>query len=419
MSQIVYENEKIQRKKVFYTGTDTLRRGYSLCYDADFAGSGTTPGKTGDATVFNQLRAWRVEKPAVGNLQHYAGVVAEGFDGVTGPASIEIVVPTRRGQKVDIWTEEDCTIDSTMLGLKAGSYAAGSASEGHAIAKALQTVDRSTTDGVVQAVLYGPEPLDTSEVFGANSRTVVQLPTAAIWNNFPIADMRANPFLGSLFESDFRHGEGLPPYFTDATYAASASGKTPTNGIYPGTSDIGELVVKVGTTDNAASEIQWPCPIALDGASWAFEIRVKCVNITTEKASWSVGLHEALNLISNLQADAGATPTAANFLAFNTDATATSALDTLYLLTGQSQNAHAAGIHTLVAGEYVTLGLYYDGTTIQQYVNGVTTGTSISAADIAASDFPLATVLVPSIAVKAAHTDVYTVTTDWIRAAQL
>jgi len=73
-----------------------------------------------------------------------------------------------------------------------------------------------------------------------------------------------------------------------------------------------------------------------------------------------------------------------------------------------------------VADTYFTVGLYYNGTTIQGYLNGVATGTAISADDIAAADFPSADILVPTLCMKegTGAADV-TVTLDWIRVAQL
>ena len=94
-------------------------------------------------------------------------------------------------------------------------------------------------------------------------------------------------------------------------------------------------------------------------------------------------------------------------------------IDLVYDKTSQTQNEHDDDYHTLVADTYVTLGLYYNGTTIQGYINGTATGTAISAADIAAADFPAADVLVPTFALKNAAADDVTVTLDWIRVAQL
>jgi hypothetical protein len=64
--------------------------------------------------------------------------------------------------------------------------------------------------------------------------------------------------------------------------------------------------------------------------------------------------------------------------------------------------------------------MYYNGTTIQGYINGVATGTAISAVDIAAADFPTTKIMVPTFAQKSTTgaADV-NVTMDWIRVAQI
>ena len=41
----------------------------------------------------------------------------------------------------------------------------------------------------------------------ARSRAATALPTAAIWGNFNLVEMRRNPYAGSLLECDFTHGE--------------------------------------------------------------------------------------------------------------------------------------------------------------------------------------------------------------------
>jgi hypothetical protein len=418
-NQVQYNNEKVTKKAVIFvnaTGASvTIKDGWLVCYDADY----------GTATADVPLRAMRVEVPTLANAKNFAGVIDNGESFVVANGAtqkISIIVPSKRGQKINIFTDQSCTQDTTLLSLKAG-HVAGASTSGPVIARALQTVDRSSTNGLVQAEFFGlgeEAQMGSANLFTASSRTAVQLPTAGIWNNFPIAEMRKNPFLGKLYESDFRHGEALPPHFADATYAAAALGKTPVEGIYPGLADVGELVL-FSTEDNGAAELQWPVPIDIAGGGiWAFEVRIKCVNITTEKGSWFAGLNTPANLAGNLQVDGGATPAAVSDIGFNTDAAATAALDTTYLLTGQSRNTHAAGIHTLVANTYVTLGLYYNGTDILQYVNGVNVGTDIlGTGDMDQADFPLAAILVPSINMKGAHADDYSVTVDWIRVAQV
>jgi len=418
-NQVTYDSEQTQKKSVRYIGTDTLQEGNLLCYDANFAGADATAGKTGDATVNNQLRATRVEKPAAGNLEHFAGAVATGFGGIVGPANIDIFVPTARGQKIPIWTDQNCTIDVTVLTLQPGSYAAGGQTDGHRIGKALQTVDRSSTENTVQAILQAPVIVN-DEVLTASSRTTVQLPTVEIWRNFPLHEMRINPFLGSLLETDFRHGDGIPANtFVDATYAALAAGKTITEAIRLGTVAIGELQFFT-TTDDQAAEAQWDCPIVLSGGQpWAFEVRIKQSLITDTLADYFIGLSLGQNLVGDMHVTATGVLQAEGSLGFQLKQADGNAIDLVYDETGQTQNEHDDDFVVPAADTYNTFGLYFDGTTIQPYLDGVKSGSVIIATDISAADFPTAKVFVPTFSVRAANAADFIVTIDWLRVAQL
>ncbi len=427
MGQILYNHEKVYKKHVFYTGTDTWRQGYNLCYDADATRSaGSSTAITGanksalTAADVNDERAIRVEKPTVDNIKHYAGVVVEEYDQAVGHAFIVVYVPMSGGQKVNVWTEEDCTIDVTLLSVKQGSYAMGSVDEGAVVARALQTQTRASTNGTVQALLHSLSHADTvGEVVSANSRTTVQLPTEAIWKNFNLAELRSNPFAGSLLEVDFkRQGDYPSNVFIDATYAATAAGKTVVEGIFNGVSALGELLFFT-TTDNSATEAMWNCPITVSGGTkWAFEARIKTSTITTAKSSFFIGLMLGQNLAGDLFADGGATIQDEGSLGFLHLDADTTEVDVVYDETGQSINVHDDDALVLVANTYVTVGFYFDGTDIRVFLNGVDTADPILASDISAADFPTAKVFNPVVTTKGGHADDATTTVDWIRVAQ-
>lgn len=419
MSQATRQNEKTNTKRVFFEGTDTLSAGHLLCYNADAtrAADANQDVTVKAATDQYDERAVRVEKPTSANLKNFAGVVTENFDSITGPRSIEIYVPTRRGQVINIFSSANATINTTALYLVADSFVAASSGSVR-IGTAIQTIDRSTTNGIIQSTFTGPADLN-AEVVSANSRTTVQLPTAAIWDNFPLQELRDNPFAGSLYEADFKRATDFPVnVFIDATYAAAAGGKTITEAIQLGITAIGELRL-FSTTDNQASEFMVPCPIAVSGGNqWAFEIRVKQVNLTDTKAGWFVGLMLSSILVGNLVVDGGTLQTEGS-LGFQKKEGDGDKYDFVYDETGQSQNEHDADYVTPVADTYNTLGMHFNGTTIQGYADGVALGTAISAVDIAAADFPTAKVFNPVIALKNAAADDFTLTLDWIRVAQL
>jgi len=283
------------------------------------------------------------------------------------------------------------------------------------IGKALQTVDRSTVNGLVLCKLFGINPLNDqggSDIIAARGRTTVQLPTKAIWENFDLNTLRANRNLGSFLENDFTSPKDMPTdemSFTDASSTITAISND----------QIGELLL-FATADNEAAEVQWLCPITLSGGNpWAFGARLKAELVTTEKASFEIGLSNRQALVGNLQADAGAAPTTStDYILWNSDAAATTALDLRYLMSAQTAQEHDAALHTIVANAYFTVEMYYDGATIAQYLNGVVVADPITAADIVAATFPAAQVACPTIGLKAAHTDDFDLTLDWIMAAQ-
>jgi hypothetical protein len=140
-----YKTNKVEKKQVYYEGTDTLRKGYLLCYNQD-----TTTDMNG-ATIADGLacngKYLRVEKPATANIPYFAGVVAPESDGITGPAWITVVEPTG-GPMVQVYSDADDDAIIEALWLQNGSYLAGSSG----VAKLgipVEAVDRSVTNGLI------------------------------------------------------------------------------------------------------------------------------------------------------------------------------------------------------------------------------------------------------------------------------
>ena len=419
---------------VLYEGSDLIKNGYLLCANTDYTSAATRVGmKTIAASAVtdpNPQRFTRAEKPSATNAHRFLGAVVGlgeagkqcNGEGVT----FRVAIPVGTVE-APIFTNANCVIDSTVLYLQAGSYIAGSSGI-RRIGLAAQTVDRSTTNGTVSA------SLETSQEFSrigtsvsARSRTAVQLPTAAIWGNFPLTEMRANPFYGSLLETDFTQGCPWFNSFVDATYAASAGGKTPTEHIFPGPLNIGELALFT-TTDNQAAEMQFPASfliptILAPSTKFAFEIRAKQSVITTAKCGWFAGLMVPSKLVGNLIVDGGTLQTEGS-IGFQwkegSNGSSNPYVDFIYDTTGQSQNEYAAGVLAAQAADtYHTFGMYYNGTTIAMYIDGVAAGTAVPNANLDDADFPGGLVMVPTLALKAAHADDFTFTVDWIRCAQV
>jgi len=275
---------------------------------------------------------------------------------------------------------------------------------GHAIAAA-------GADGDIIEVL--PKYVGTEVAAdSARSRAATALPTAAIWGNFNLVEMRRNPFAGSLLECDFVRGEIADDIFQGDATAAVFN--------LPGTGGIGEMVLFT-SDDNEEAAVQWNCPIVVSGGnSWALEACVKVENITNAMATCVLGLmFRTAEQAGDVVADNGAALTDGDFVGFVRFAADGDIWDFIYDEGGQTTNVHDDDYHTAEADTYVTLGMYFNGTTIQGYINGVATGTAISAEDIAAADFPTAAVVVPTLAVKGDNAADFDFTVDWIRVAQL
>jgi len=160
--QVTYRSEKLSTKMVYYTGGDTLQEGYALCYDRDAGTAGEADG----------ARAYQAEKPAAGNLKHFAGVVHPSSAGKTGPCWVKVIVPESRGVLCNVHADQDCTRLVTRLAVQAGSYALGAAgADSVAVATAAQTVDRSSDPGCVQAVLEGAGGPAATDAAAAVSQT--------------------------------------------------------------------------------------------------------------------------------------------------------------------------------------------------------------------------------------------------------
>ncbi|HUU59217.1 MAG TPA: hypothetical protein VMZ50_06720 [Phycisphaerae bacterium] len=169
MSQVTYKSEKVSKKRVYYTGGDTLQEGYCLSYDRDY----------GTASASEIARAYRVEKPAAANLKYFAGVVAEEDSGKTGPCWVSVIEPQPNpGRLVKVYTDQDCTLGTTKLAVQNASYAAGAAGSSNVtVATAMQTVDRSETNGTVLAQLEGASSIEV-DVAAAVSQTQQTLTAA-------------------------------------------------------------------------------------------------------------------------------------------------------------------------------------------------------------------------------------------------
>ncbi len=153
-----------RKKRVYYTGTDTIYEGMPLCYEFDATdnvlgydkGAGgdvvcqTTPETTAEGNQ-NEGKFILVEDVAADNIQWFAGVVAgNSYGGMIGPRWLDIYIPN--GAIVPVRTDLSCTVGRTVLTLVSASQEL--TGSGRPVAIAEETVDRSGgDDGIVLAKL--------------------------------------------------------------------------------------------------------------------------------------------------------------------------------------------------------------------------------------------------------------------------
>jgi len=150
---------------VYYTGSDTLCEGYTLCYDFNAADvnqenvAQTSPDVGEDCWA--DARRVLVEKCTESNKIHFAGVVAAQSDGVTGPGWVTIHVP---GSICNVYANSDCDHEDgaprasgQVLNVCVGQYymkTGGWCGSGSAMV--LQDIDRSTAGLVMAELQVGP-----------------------------------------------------------------------------------------------------------------------------------------------------------------------------------------------------------------------------------------------------------------------
>jgi len=186
--------EKTHKKDGWYAGTDSLKAGYVLCYDRDY----------GTASESELGRAWQMEQPAAGNLANMAGIVCKTPSKSGAAGKVTIMEPTP-GTIMPVWTDQSCTAHTTLLTVQASSYALGGLGEGPVVAIARQTVDRSSTAGLVLA-----EILDVPAVKRIQSPWNLGTPSSSnnclsknIWETCPWDLLVDNPNMGIAFFDDF------------------------------------------------------------------------------------------------------------------------------------------------------------------------------------------------------------------------
>ncbi len=408
------EDECIRR--VYYTGSDEMKAGYALCHDRDNITAIGVAGTALAAANASHARHIYVEKPASGNLHNFAGLVATDSAGKTGPCWLNIVVPNCPGTVLTPFTDQSCTIDSTLLTVKAASYIVGGAGQGVVIGKALQTINRSSTNGTVQAALAMPNPLEKAYGDAVPSSTNNAL-SPAIWEGCPWNEIGRNPSLGYRFFDDFLQvGATTAPWVIVGTNGTAAGLATAEGGVVrvsgPGT-DNDECTFS--SNNNAAGMIK----LSTTGKRLWYETRVRPSQVATAQGIFVGFLEETGAADTNFTDDTTAMEVLDSIgfqVVSAADGAACSYIDTIIQLTSGALVQVADHASDFVAATWINLGMVYDGGTMTFYVNGVALADTVAST---ATNFPLDQVMQLAWGVKCGSAAVSSLDVDWVRVAQL
>lgn len=179
-----------------------------------------------------------------------------------------------------------------------------------------------------------------------------------------------------------------------------------------------------GVIGSAAGAIAVISDTEADKKMVGFEISVSKASIADNALSFFAGLMEPGQVGANALVDDTGAVKDADFVGFSCLAADGDALSTVYRKAGGALQTVKADAATLVAGEYVKLGMVYDPSApaerkITFYVNGVDTGTYVTATDIAAATFPDGETLGWVFATKVGAAAESKAHIRWVRVCQL
>jgi len=143
-----YENQgRRYPLRVFFVGATAIEKGAPLAIDENATGDGTS-GQASSSAWYGRARRVRVVAAAG---DKFAGVAAESYAAKTGGQWITIYEP---GSECLVYCKYDCSCGTILnwdYGL--GYFMSDSQSRGAGAAYCLQDVDRSSTAGLVMAIL--------------------------------------------------------------------------------------------------------------------------------------------------------------------------------------------------------------------------------------------------------------------------
>lgn len=142
-------------RRVYYSGTGTILEGMAVCYNSDRTTD--MDGTTVAAGTTNNGRFMDVEDPKAANMRFFAGVVKAGsYGSTTGPAWLDIYTPN--GESVTARGTDSFTNGEKVYIAAGDSEITNVPQAGGFIGYAMDTIDRSTTEGLLLIKM-----LDTAE----------------------------------------------------------------------------------------------------------------------------------------------------------------------------------------------------------------------------------------------------------------
>ncbi len=156
-------------KRVFFrpaTASDTIRVGQAVCYNSDLAADhkertsaphsnslgGSVATTYAEGVQSYTARLFVTEQPKTANLPHLAGIVKSLGPEAGGDGDMIEIFELTQGAIVPVWTDANCVINTTVLGVDDGAYTLSQVTQGDeplALGVAVETIDRSNTNGLV------------------------------------------------------------------------------------------------------------------------------------------------------------------------------------------------------------------------------------------------------------------------------
>jgi hypothetical protein len=176
-------------KRVFFrpaTPGDTIRVGQGVCYNSDLAADhkertsaphsnslgGSVATTYAEGVQSYTARLFITEQPKSANLRHFAGIVKALGPEAGGDGDMIEIFQLTEGAIVPVWTDANCVINTTVLGIDDGAYTLSQVTQGDeplALGVAVETIDRSNTNGLVWMRMNAAPGIGSSQMYLAPS----------------------------------------------------------------------------------------------------------------------------------------------------------------------------------------------------------------------------------------------------------